>query len=202
MARAGSPGRAVWEQQTGSCVPAGDHRIGRVGCAVGDEAEFDGVAGLGKSAPGGRDLGKDRRAPFDRGRGEVRGIDGCAAVDGVLHLAVGVGRAPAVQDDVVEVAGTVNLDAEPDHRIGLAVEVLAQGSDACLPRDHPLVVVTGDADPGGAWWWQGADHAPVSRNSGLGCRSCVTARSVSSVSGLSGKAVRIAAGMRRWVRSE
>ena len=189
------------KEEAGAGVPAGDEGVSRVGSPVGDDRQLHRVPRGGELVPGRGDLREDGRAAGPAWCGQVSAVDRGAAVDGVFDLLVAVRGPTAADDDVIEVAGVVHFDADADGGVAGAGGGIVQDGDARVPGHQPLVAVAGDASPAGARDWQRARHGAC-RNSGVGSVLAAAASRMSAVSGLSGKAVRMAAGISRWVRSE
>jgi hypothetical protein len=106
-----------------------------------------------------------------------------------------------VDYDVIDVSGAVHFDTDADGGVAGSGGGLVQDGDARVPGDQPLVAVACDTGSAGARDWQWPRHGAW-QNSGVGSVLAAAASRRSAVSGLSGKAVRMAAGISRWVRSE
>lgn len=169
--------------------------------AVAHERELDGIAVGGQLLPRAGDPRQDARAAGLRRGGQVGRVDGRGGVHGVLDLLVAVGRAKAIHDDVVDVAGAVNLDADGHGGVRRARLLVSKEKAAVQPGEQPLVAVAGDADARRSWPRLRGGHG-ASMNAGVARSARAVASTTSAVSGLSGKTVRIADGMSLWVKSE
>ncbi len=194
-------GGAARHEQAGAGVPLGDEVVVGVGRAVAHERELDGIAVGGQLLPRAGDPRQDARAAGLRRGGQVGRVDGRGGVHGVLDLLVAVGRAKAIHDDVVDVAGAVNLDADGHGGVRRARLLVSKEKAAVQPGEQPLVAVAGDADARRSWPRLRGGHG-ASMNAGVARSARAVASTTSAVSGLSGKTVRIADGMSLWVKSE